>query len=349
MSTILVIDDDEHIRVLVGTTLRKHGFDVIEAADGLTGVKLARSEQPDLIISDINMEQVDGHTAISVLRLHPTTMGIPIILMTGLADLGGMRRAMALGADDYLAKPFGSGDLLASVKMRLEKRQAGQGEANQKMTELRSSVSTMLPAEMLPLLKEILGKADLLINSGRALPPDKLQEAARAIRHAGERLQALTDYLLLYTQVELLAADAKKLAATREGVSADLSGQLKTQSTAKARECGRADDLILEIKPTTVTIPVTHLVKIIDELLEVAFTLSPSGTPVRVTASAEGPTAQFTISDRRSPPASAESAGPRQTAVGLALARRLVDLYGGTLVVKSSPGGGTATRVEFPG
>src|SRR5438552_5180911 len=121
---LLLIDDDSALRRTVTKQLRPLGFEIFECDNGNEGVQLARVHSPDLIISDVNMEQGDGYSVLSRLRQDPLLANIPFILMTGQADGAEMRRGMEHGADDYLAKPFTIKTLVATIEARLARRGA---------------------------------------------------------------------------------------------------------------------------------------------------------------------------------------------------------------------------------
>ena len=119
---ILLVDDADVFQQSVANLLRTRGHEVIEAENGLTGLKLARTHLPDVIVSDIVMSQVDGYVMTALLRQHPTTADIPLLLITGEADLKGIRKGMTLGADDYIAKPFKMDELVAALELRVHRR-----------------------------------------------------------------------------------------------------------------------------------------------------------------------------------------------------------------------------------
>jgi two-component system, sensor histidine kinase and response regulator len=106
MKNILVIDDDNSLRVTIKAFLRKHGYEVLEAENGEKGLELARAQLPDLVLSDVNMAGLDGFGVLKGLRSHLATSAIPFILMTGVPESPSARLGMEWGADDYLAKPF---------------------------------------------------------------------------------------------------------------------------------------------------------------------------------------------------------------------------------------------------
>ena len=141
MKKILVVDDEEWLREMVQLALRQRGYAVVEAENGAAGIEKARTELPDLILCDVNMEKVDGYLTLSSLRSEPATAAIPFILMTGLADNAGMRHGMELGADDYLPKPFTIDALYAAVEARLKKAQMLREESERRLADLRDAIS----------------------------------------------------------------------------------------------------------------------------------------------------------------------------------------------------------------
>ncbi|MBD2187709.1 EAL domain-containing response regulator [Pseudanabaena mucicola] len=121
MTTILVIEDVEALREEIMETLSYEGFDVLGAENGVVGVQIAQTYLPNLIICDIAMPELDGYGTLIALRKDPQTSMIPFIFLTAMTEKSDMRQAMQLGADDYLTKPFTSGELLGAISSRLQK------------------------------------------------------------------------------------------------------------------------------------------------------------------------------------------------------------------------------------
>jgi DNA-binding response OmpR family regulator len=122
MTKILVVEDETNIREKLITVLGFEGFETLGAADGRSGVELARAEHPDLIVCDIMMPDLNGYGALRELRADPTTAAIPIIFLTAAASRADMRKGMELGADDYITKPYTVEELLAAVRTRLSRQ-----------------------------------------------------------------------------------------------------------------------------------------------------------------------------------------------------------------------------------
>ncbi len=115
MTTILLIEDNEMNRDMLSRRLRRKGFDLISAEDGITGIELARSEKPDLILMDISLPVMDGLQATRQLKADTNTDGIPIIALTAHAMSGDREKCLAAGCDDYATKPVEFPELLSKI------------------------------------------------------------------------------------------------------------------------------------------------------------------------------------------------------------------------------------------
>lgn len=122
---LLLVEDNEDNRTIYCTVLRHHGYEVIEAQDGVRAVELARSEHPDLILMDISIPRMDGWEATRVLRGDPRTQAIPIIALTAHALADDRERATEVGFSSYLAKPIEPRLVVAEIR-----RWIGEGGPN---------------------------------------------------------------------------------------------------------------------------------------------------------------------------------------------------------------------------
>ncbi|MCD9015123.1 response regulator [Parachryseolinea silvisoli] len=118
---ILLIEDNAEMAENISCILQLAKYDVTHAADGKIGVDLAQRLQPDLILCDIMMPELDGYGVLHILNKDVETASIPFIFLTAKADKSDFRAGMNLGADDYITKPFDGVDLLKVIEMRLKK------------------------------------------------------------------------------------------------------------------------------------------------------------------------------------------------------------------------------------
>jgi serine/threonine-protein kinase PpkA len=115
MIRVLVVDDEEGIRKNIERLLKLEGMEVATAANGHTGLVIAKSMLPDMIITDINMPVMDGFSLLEAIRNHHELSTTPVLMLTAAEDRANMRRGMSLGADDYITKPFRREELLDAI------------------------------------------------------------------------------------------------------------------------------------------------------------------------------------------------------------------------------------------
>lgn len=120
MSKLLLVEDNEMNRDMLSRRLQRKGHEVIIAVDGVEGVKLAQSQDPDLILMDMSLPILDGWQATQQLRASPQTHDIPIIALTAHAMAGDREKCLLAGCDDYETKPVEFSRLLGKIQVLLE-------------------------------------------------------------------------------------------------------------------------------------------------------------------------------------------------------------------------------------
>src|SRR5690606_38830885 len=121
MKKILFIEDDTVVRENTAELLELSDYEVVTAANGRSGVQLAKKELPDLIICDIMMPELDGYGVLQALAEDPKTQQIPFIFLFAKTEHKDISKGMDLGADDYLTKPFEEDELISAIESRLAK------------------------------------------------------------------------------------------------------------------------------------------------------------------------------------------------------------------------------------
>jgi two-component system alkaline phosphatase synthesis response regulator PhoP len=116
MPTVLVVDDEVGALTLVSIMLEKGGLDVLKAQNAHTALNILKTEQPDLIILDIMMPEMDGIELCQVIRSNAMIEEIPIIMLSARSDPKSVKSGLAAGANDYIQKPVLHHDLLAKVQ-----------------------------------------------------------------------------------------------------------------------------------------------------------------------------------------------------------------------------------------
>lgn len=123
MTKILLAEDNEMNRDMLGRRLRRKGFEVIEAQDGELAVSYTKKMKPDLVLMDLSMPVLDGWEATRLIREDDATRDIPVIALTAHAIKSDRDRAMEAGCSEVITKPFEFDDLLASIERWIQKEE----------------------------------------------------------------------------------------------------------------------------------------------------------------------------------------------------------------------------------
>ena len=125
-NTVLVVEDEDHIRTVVKYNLEREGFDVYLAEDGSIGLELARRVEPDIILLDWMMPEMDGLEVLTEFKRDEATAGIPVFMMTAKGMAADIEKARQLGADDYITKPFDPTSLGLYIREKLGAREEAE-------------------------------------------------------------------------------------------------------------------------------------------------------------------------------------------------------------------------------
>jgi two-component system alkaline phosphatase synthesis response regulator PhoP len=142
---VLVIDDEAPIRLLCRVNLEAAGMRVLEAGDGESGIDVARTGEPDVILLDVMMPGIDGWHVAEALLEDPSTDEIQIVFLTARAELRDRARGIDLGGVDYVTKPFNPVELAPLVRDLLDRVRRGQRDdlRREKLSELRAQLARL--------------------------------------------------------------------------------------------------------------------------------------------------------------------------------------------------------------
>jgi DNA-binding response OmpR family regulator len=185
---VLVADDDAELRELIAFTLSQVGYLVIKASDGAAAVRLFAEESPDLVVLDINMPALSGFQVCEAIRARSR---VPVMMLTVRGEEEDLVRALGLGADDYLTKPFSPRTLLARIRALL--RRAGMEStspvaAGRVTLDLSEHTVRIGSGEAVRLTKlELRLLQMLLANAGHTVSSERLLVQVWGHRSGGDR------------------------------------------------------------------------------------------------------------------------------------------------------------------
>jgi signal transduction histidine kinase len=258
--------------------LIEENYEVITAENGKQGIKYAKEQLPDLIISDILMPDIDGYAVFSELQKEVVTCRIPFIFLTARADVDDIRYGMNLGADDYLTKPYKADDLITSVNSRLSKRKY----IDKKFESFRSNIAKSVPHEFRTPLVTILGLSQLILDNEDQLGRKELLEMVAKINKAGSNLNKMIGKFLLFSELDIIRNDKDTLSDFSFSKTNLTKGEVHFFVKPIIIENGREDDININIEEANVVISQDHLKLIIEELVNNACKFSGIGSRITI-------------------------------------------------------------------
>lgn len=363
MTKILVIEDEASVRENLIELLAEEGYQVIGAQDGEEGVQRVWEELPDLVICDIMMPKLDGYGVLARVSRDVRLAGIPFLFLTARVAREDLRKAMELGADDYITKPFTRSEVLQAITTRLGRLQRMEALTEKKLTDLSDRIITDLPHELMTPLSVVIGFSEVLANQVDVLTRDEMRKLARDMHRSAYRLLHLIQNSLLYAEIRTLNSDFSRQLEFLASLGPLTAAPLLEMIENKAQLMDRAADLQVTAQPAFLKITEQHLEKIIDEILDNAFRFSKSGAQVvvegvqlpdaqvyrlRIRDHGRGMTAEQIRRVDGLTPFDRHVYERQGLGMGLVLAKQLCRLYQGSLGIQSVPGEGTLVEVILP-
>lgn len=369
---ILIVDDDPIVRALMRATLEVDGYDIIEADDGDEALALYETSRPQLLIADVVMPRMDGFTLCRELRSRPQSAYVPILMATGLDDVPSITKAYEAGATDFISKPINWVVLGHRVRYMLRASHAfdelrqnrDQLIAAKDEAEAASRAKTEFLAnmghELRTPLNAIIGFATILRDGTFGPLSAKYVEYATAIADSGGHLLAVINEIL-----DMSRAEANRLVLLEEEVEI---ARAVAFSIGTIEEMARRSEIDCHYDVPK-DLPqffgdAAKLRQILINLLTNAVKFTPAGGEVRVSVERDSNAGlAFRVADNGigipadklpialAPFGQVESGLNRKydgVGLGLPLAKRLVELHGGTMEIESEPGKGTAVTARFP-
>ncbi len=364
MAKILVIEDERSLREDMIEALNISAYEVAAAASGESGLALLHDYRPDLILCDVRMPGMNGFDVLKQVRTSAETATIPFIFITAQDDRESMRSGMALGADDYLTKPFSIEELVSAVQARLERRNSFVREAETKLEQAKLRLTRLVTHELKTPLVSMNSVLDIVSRRMGALSPDELQELLASIDSGGRRLTHLVDQMVLVTQLE--AGVLQRALLPKNGALATLAQILNAAVNLGRRFSHGRTDVKIGAEQFEADVPILcyhqPLKHAFAELIANALNFSPPDGTVMIAGWRAGRAIWTTITDRGPGMTREQIEQAAQSfhqinreqqeqqgmGMGLMIAHQIITLHGGILEFQSEPGQGTQVQVGLP-
>ena len=351
---ILLVEDEPALREQVFFLLEQEGYEVVAAENGLDALSKLGAFRPELILADVRMPKMDGFELCAAVRANSELAGVPFVFLTSRDAKEDRLRGRALGADDYLTKPFEVDELLAVLQSRIARTDALTVEAEGRVSK---RVAQTLSHELKTPLTVIQGLAALLQSEG-GLDEATQREFLKLVIENGELLNRHVDNLLALKQADGAPAPQEMRPLDLVPLVADV---IRAYEPAAKRK-----RVALVAPATGRTVPIvgqrSGLLLLLTNLLDNAIKFTEGGGIVTVTPRvAPSGEVEIAVADTgigiapenltelfrdfyREEEAAHTLPG---TGLGLALCRRIAGWHGGTIDVESEKGRGTTVTVRM--
>jgi len=368
MTKILAIEDETILREEIVEWLSLEGYETVGAEDGMAGIEAAYRELPDLIVCDITMPRRDGYEVFLELHSNAVTANTPFIFLTARAAHEDIRRGMALGADDYITKPFTRMELLAAIEARVQKKAVQEQIVRHQVAQLeqalaqeheeallRSKLVAMFSHDFRNQLTVIISCVSLVRDYADKLSEELRLERLNKIESSARVLIQMLEDMLTVAQMETGSVEIKSESVNPTEFIREVVEEF--QSSSGERHRLSVDSNV----NTNLLIDAKLLRQVVSNLVSNAIKYSSAGTDVKITLDHEGRQWAFSVRDHgigipekdQERLFNAFKRGSNVgkiagTGLGLAIVKRAVDLMNGSIQVESKVGAGTRITVFLP-
>jgi signal transduction histidine kinase len=351
--TILIIDDEPDNFDVIETLLDSEGYQLSYVSNGEQALNLLEVFQPDVILLDVMMPQMNGIDFCQKFKLNPQWQHIPVIMVTSLTAKEDLAQCLAVGADDFISKPVNGIELRSRVKSMLRIKQ--QHDALQETLFLREDLSNMIVHDLRNPLTNIILAAEILRVTD--FEPERQQQRTTQILASAQRLQSMIDDLLLMAKIE-----AGKIILQRTDIDLCVlcsSAISDIESVAAQKKLKLISNLPQSSNKVNVDLNLFR--RVLDNLLSNAIKFSPSNSQIilQVTYPAS---AQVRIQVIDSGPGvkdefkqiifekyniGSQIKGISQIGLGLAFCKMVVEAHGGQIKVENNQPKGAILTIDI--
>jgi two-component system sensor histidine kinase/response regulator len=363
-SVVLVVEDDLNLLEGIRTVLELDGYAVLTAENGVQALEVLRKTplRPDLIVSDIMMPHMNGLDLLTAVREEPDWISIPFIFLTALSDRRDKLMGKKLGVDDYVVKPFDTEDLLVAVESRLKRHKAMDQVQRTLVDEMKRRILIILNHEFRTPLTFVVAYADMLSNAGSYnLSTEEILEFLKGVNTGAVRLRRLIENFIQL--VELETGTAERTYQTRRAPIENVASLLyDAKMSVFTSDVEHTCTIQVDSQLPTFLGDVAYLKVALVQLLDNAIKFSPNNLNITMGANADDEWLYLWVKDNGRGITPEEQVKIWDTfyqidrdinedqgaGSGLAIARGIAELHGGTTIVQSEPGKGSTFSIAIP-
>lgn len=357
LETILVVEDDKNLRLNLKEIFEEENYHCVVAENGWEALANIHLISPDLIISDINMPEMDGFKFYTELKNTSPTQLIPFIFLSANDDYNSRRSAMNMGVDDFILKPFSVDDLLSSVKTRLDKKRLH----DYRIESIKTNIIKNVPHEMRTPLVSILGFTDLILEDEETFSKEEVKDLLKCIKSSGLRLKERIEKFVRLAEVKTITnfmCTQKEELKPHCYITKSFVIRVIDQ---KLQYFDRYSDFICSVEEAKICISEDHLTTILFELLDNSIKFSSPGTKIKLNAFISQDVYRIEIHDNGrgfSEKEIQEIAVFNQfekdkyqqigLGLGLPITKNIIELVGGAFTINSEKNSFTSIELKIP-
>ncbi|HUF63847.1 MAG TPA: hybrid sensor histidine kinase/response regulator [Verrucomicrobiales bacterium] len=354
--TLLVIDDQEENLRILGAILTKMGYDLVPASDGNQALQRLSVRQPDLILLDIGLPDIDGVTLCRKIKENPDWADIPIIFVSASVDKDTVVKALETGGVDYVTKPYNRSELISRVRAHLSLKESR--DAIEALAADKDALLGMLAHDLKNHVSGVLMGARLLLERNGSLP-ERSVRLIKEIEESSQRMLAFIQRLLTNQEP----------AQTRLVAAAFDAGGIVQELVRHHRDAAAVKQVEVVYEPANEELwalgDANAFRQVVDNLISNAVKFGPRGGRVDVALSSEDEDERVVVEVTDTGPGFSEedrtrlfqryaklsarpTGGEPSSGLGLHIAKRLMTRMHGSLALVSPPGQGARFRAELP-
>ena len=294
LSSILVVDDEPNNFDVIEALLSEQSYELHYAANGKNAIAGLSSFQPDLILLDVMMPEMDGIEVCKRIKASPEWQTVPIIMVTALNSKSDLANCLNAGADDFISKPINSIELRARINSMLRIKQqynSIQDLSNiqaytinileSTLDELRGTFSSRMSHELNTPLNGIIGAIDLLLEDVENMDIAEIREMLGWADESVHRLESLTNKFLIYLELESSKIRQSSFNSSHTKLS---SSSIESRLQLYTQRANRSNDFIFSVESAEISLSEKYFLTVINELVDNAMKFSSLGTTIKVSS-----------------------------------------------------------------